>query len=179
VPFAVTLRLDPTAAARVTALWDRLGDAGLPDLRTLSYAPHITLAILAERATGLVDRVAEVSAGWRSLAVRFAALGLFPADPAVVWLAPVPDAGLLACQRALVDALPGEHLHPHYRPGAWVPHATLAEDLTASGLTEAVSLIADDWVPFDARLVQVDVVRFRPVSVLWQRRLADLAAEPQ
>ena len=178
MPFAVTLRLDPSAGARVSKLWDGLADAGLSDLRTLAYAPHITLAVLSEGAPDLAGQVATVAAGWNRLAVRFAGFGVFPGPPAVLWLAPVPDASLLACQRALCDRLPGKQLHPHYRPGAWVPHVTLAEDLTAAGLAEAMMCLAGGWASFEARLEQVDVVQFRPVSVLWHGRLADVATGP-
>jgi 2'-5' RNA ligase len=173
VPFAVTLRLDPVSAARVTALWRGLAAAGLSDLAALGYAPHITLAVCGDGATGLAERVAGVAADWHGLAVNFAAVGVFPGPPAVLWLAPTPDAGLLAYQRALCEALPEEFLHPHYRHGAWVPHATLAEDLTAAGLAEAVTLVADSWTPFHGHLTQIDLVHFRPVSVLWQARLAE------
>ena len=172
MPYAVTLRLDPVAAARVTDLWTALARDGLTDLLDLGYAPHITLAVLHDGAASVAETVARVAAGWRGRRVRFAGFGVFPGPPAVLWLAPVPDAGLLGLQRELCDALPTAHLHPHYRQGAWVPHATLAEDLTVSGLAEALACVSDGWAPFAGTLDQVDLVRFRPVSVLWQTRLA-------
>lgn len=169
----MTLRLDAVAAARVAALWSRLACRALSDLALLNYQPHVTLAVLPDDVIGLAECVARVSAGWHALPVRLAAVGVFPGPPAVVWLALVPDATLLAWQHALCAALPAGVLHPHYRPGAWMAHVTLAEDLTQAGLAEAVSCVAEDWKPFDGRLVQVDLVRFRPVSMVWQGRLPD------
>ncbi len=171
MPYAVTLRLDPVAGARVAALWTALARDGLTAMLERGYAPHITLAVLHDGTASVVEPEARAAAGWHGRPLRFAGFGVFPGPPAVLWLAPVPDPGLLGLQRELCNALPAAQLHPHYRPGAWVPHATLAEDLTLSGLAEALASVSDGWSPFAGTLEQVDLVRFRPVSVLWQMRL--------
>jgi hypothetical protein len=53
-----------------------------------------------------------------------------------------------------------------------VPHATLAEDLTTAGLAEALTCASEGWAPFSGCLEQVDLVQFRPVTLVWQARLA-------
>jgi 2'-5' RNA ligase len=171
MPYAVTLRLDPVAGARVTAMWTSIAAGGASDLLHLGYAPHLTLAVLCEGDAPLQERVRQATAGWRRLNVRFAGFGVFPGPQAVLWLAPVPTAALLSWQRALCDALPADRLDPHYRPGNWMPHVTLGEDLTPAALATAYDRTASDWEPFTATLEQVDLVRFRPVSLLWHARL--------
>jgi 2'-5' RNA ligase len=172
MPWAVTARLDPAGAARVSGMWDALAALEYSTLPDLGYVPHITLAVLDDDASGLAEAVRHVTAAWRVMPVSFAGIGVFPGPPAAVWLAPVPDGTLLAAQRVLCAALPGALLHPHYRPGAWVPHVTLGEDLTAEQAGGAVSCLMQGWQPLATVLDRVDLVRFRPVSVTWHRALA-------
>ena len=119
MPLAITLRLDPVANARVEAMVVTLTER-LPD----AYPPHITLAVLSdivdamELARVLSAKVLE----WPALEVTFAGFGVFPTEPAALWLAPAPTKLLLELHR-LVSALVGvDSVHRHYRPDAWMPH---------------------------------------------------------
>ena len=159
MPYAVTLRLDEAAAAEVRRLWALVaaGDAA-------EYAPHVTLAVYPDDGdVGLLrDAVAVLAARWRALEVTFAGIGVFAG--AVVWLAPVVTGELLRRHAELVGALPVAH--PHYRVGAWVPHVTLAQELTEAGVAAAMSALLAEWRPFAGSLDRVEIVRFTPVEVL-------------
>jgi 2'-5' RNA ligase len=171
MPYAVTLRLEPAAAAAALRLQQALADSGIADdtLR-LGYQPHVTLAVLEDSCDEqtLRDSVARVSADWLPVSVDFASLGVFPANPAVVFIAPAPNQALMRVQAALCAALPA--LHTHYRPGHWVPHVTLSQELRESG--PAVAALARVWRPFSGTLDRIDLLRFRPVEILWSRALA-------
>ena len=169
MPLAITLRLDPVANARVEAMVATLTER-LPD----AYPPHITLAVLSdavdamELARVLSAKVVE----WPALEVTFAGFGVFPTEPAVLWLAPTPTKLLLELHR-LVSALVGvDSVHRHYRLDAWMPHVTLATDLTPHGAADAIRMLSADWSPLSAELVRMDLVRFEPVRVLWHGSMA-------
>ena len=173
MPYAVTLRLDPADARHVRALWDSLSDAGFSDSAvTLGYVPHLTLAIVdgSVDAAGLIDLVRRTTTGWHALRLQFAALAVFPGEPATLWLAPAVTAYLLECHAELCAALPG--VHPHYRRGAWMPHVTLADDLVASATGAALASAAEQFQAFSATFSCVDLLRFRPIELLWQAMLA-------
>lgn len=156
MPYAIALCLDDPAP--VQALLDRLG--GLADaVRALGYRPHVTL--------GLYDDGADEAALHRTLArlagpidLEIAALGIFP--PGVLYAAPCPTPALLALHARCASP------HPHFRPGGWMPHITLA----ASAGAEGAAMLAADWAPFRALCSTVELVRFPPVDVLASRRLA-------
>ena len=102
---------------------------------------------------------APLVAMWRALA----GFGVFPGSPAAVWAAPVVTETLLARQAALVAAQAAP-CHGHHRPGHWVPHVTLGH---AEAPGRAVELLAPLWRgPLCGRLDRLELVRFRPVSVL-------------
>jgi hypothetical protein len=84
-------------------------------------------------------------------------------------MAPKVAEPLLRCQAALCAALPPVHLH--YRPDTWMPHVTLADDLVAAAAGAAIDVAANHFQPFAATLDAIDVLRFRPIDLLWQAHL--------
>ena len=174
MPYAVTCCLAPASADRVRSLWEVLAREGLSDSAVrLGYEPHITLAILDDTAdaTALIDATSGVAADWTALPITCAALAVFTAAPATLWVAPTATAELLRRHTAITAALPAAPLHPHYRPGAWMPHITLADDLPQVSIGAALMAAAGQFQPFDSSLDRVEIVRFRPVIRLWQSRL--------
>ncbi len=170
--YAVTLRLDGDATARVRALWDALSAAGFANHAvSVGYEPHLTLALLddADHAPCLSEIVSTISADWPAMTLSLSAVAAFPAAPATLWLAPTVTEPLLKLHAALCGALP--LVRPHYRPAAWIPHVTLADDVPSGAIGEGISLIAERFHPFTATLDRVDLVRLRPISLLWHARL--------
>ncbi len=162
MPFAVTLRLDPAGSARVAAM------------RTaMVHPPHITLAVFGDDIDGaaLADELRSAVAAWAPVRLSFAGFGLFPGEPAVLWLVPAPSAQLLERQIRIAKLGAADAVHPHYRPDAWVPHLTLAEDLALDAAIDALRICSLDWRPFAADLDQVELVKFPPVCVLWSQSL--------
>lgn len=170
MPYALTLRLHDLAAAPVLRMWETLAARGLSrDSLDLGYAAHVTLAIFPDTADA--DALAAALEGWTlARPLAFSGFGLFPGAPSVLFLAPVADAALLEAHAALHRSLP-PGCHAHYAPGHWVPHVTLARDLTDPAA--AVAALAGMALPPTAPPASVDLVRFRPVEVLRRRPLAE------
>lgn len=177
MPFAVTLRLDAAAATQVEALWSALAERGISNsARRLAYPPHVTLAVYEEKAkqAALADAVQRAAAKWRRVRVICPALGVFPDPPAALFLIATSTEALLRMQAELCEALPREHLHPHYRPGTWLPHVTVADDLPLMRVPAAMAAAGAVFRPVTVTLEQADLVRFRPVRLLWQAPLEEL-----
>jgi 2'-5' RNA ligase len=157
MPYAVTLLLDAGSAAQVRRLQAVLETEDLID-----YAPHVTLAVYPDdRDVEDMRRVLEtLVAQLPALAVRFAALGLFPGPDTVLWVAPVVTEELLRRHADLVAVLPAGH--PHYRPGSWVPHVTLGRAPSAA----AIAALDAVWQPFSGTLDRVEIVHFAPVEIV-------------
>jgi 2'-5' RNA ligase len=164
MPLAVTLPLEPVAGARVEAMM-----AKLTECVSHAYPPHISIAVLDDAldAAGLCQALVAEVTNWPALQVAFAGLGVFSADSTVLWLAPKPTKGLLHVNVCAMVGL--QSVHPHYRPGEWVPHLTLAQGLTAEG----AALPAPPAVsPLDAVLRQAGTPRGSSICAS-QRPYAD------
>jgi 2'-5' RNA ligase len=75
------------------------------------------------------------------------------------WLAPAASADLVVRQEAVVKAAlgTGADLHRHYRPGAWVPHLTLAPRLHTADLP-VVARIVYDVLPVTAPVTRAALI---------------------
>lgn len=109
----------------------------------------------------MVDAIRAVfTVGDQSLpSIIFASLGIFPGDEGVLFLAPVVTARMIAVNDAVHTALQQGELPtwPHYWPGRWIPHCTLALHTTAESRARAVSALAM-FTAFQARVTGVGLV---------------------
>lgn len=141
-------------------------------IRNLGYAPHISLSRYREidpaRLTGAMAALDEP----KPFRLTFDRLAVFEAEPLVIWLAPCYDQRLAALHRhlhGLVGAVSGHD--PHYAPGAWRPHLTVAMSVPATCRKEALAFSARPIEPFDLVFDRIDCVAWPPVQVLDSRCL--------
>ena len=181
MPFAVTLRLDATSAASVESVIAALAERGVSNsARRLGYQPHLTLAVCDDKTEqAAVIQAAQKTAGsWCGIRPVCAALSVFADPPIALFLVVTPAIALVQQHAALCEALPQDHLHPYYRPGLWLPHVTLADDLRPARVAAAMAAAQPAFRPFTAGFAQLDVVRFRPVKVVWQAALGTAGEAP-
>lgn len=167
MPLAVTLRLDPAGAAPLEAMWRKLAERDIDhDRHRLGYGPHVTLAIYPDETpvAPISAALEQLAPTWNALPVTLAGLGIFPGANSILWAVPVVTPELLDRQEALQSALPDLAVHPHYRPGAWVPHVTLSGPLSDVG--RALAVLTPAWQPIAGQLSHLELLRFRPVELL-------------
>ena len=140
------LLLDDRADAAVRRLWQRLEAAGVPTLLSHTHGrhvPHLTYASLRSYdLAGTVDALAGLPAV-EPLTIRFDALGTFRRTR--IWLAPAVSVDLVVRHGTVLSALAGTgaDLHRNYRPGAWLPHLTLAPRLHLTDLPTVAAAVYD------------------------------------
>jgi 2'-5' RNA ligase len=174
--FSLSLKSTDASAAAVEALWDRASayeDA--PSMRALAYPPHVTFAVYdgdavsEEQARRAIERAAM---GEPQVHLTFDRMRSFAGPPLVLWLAPQPRAPLERMHRAIHAAIDPALCRPHYRPGAWTPHCTLAMRVSDPRRDDALEFAQNFRggvaVVFDV----VDCMAFPPLRVAAERKLA-------
>lgn len=145
VTHALEMYFDEGADAAVRKLWQILADAGLPSLATRTHRrhrPHVSLAVAESLADVELDSLRSVLAARRPV-LHLYVLGAFPRTVGALFLGVRATADLLAYHASVHAALasqPVEHW-PHYLPGSWVPHCTLAEGLGKAQAGQAFGLL--------------------------------------
>ena len=154
--------------------WDRCAHLETtPSMAALAYPAHITFAVYDALGE------AELVAGWRAAAdglkpttVEFASLGYFVAPHAViVWARPDLPATLQAAHARVHETIDVTLCRHNYRPGAWVPHCSLATTIDLARKDEAIELADQPIEPFAVLFDVVDCASFAPVKVLRETRL--------
>ena len=175
--FAVELSFDAEADTAVRRLWERLEEHGISDVMpSLGACPHISLAVFDSVDTGaLRGELKRFAAAEACIDTRFSAVGTFPTDECVVYLAPVVTRELLemhARLHARLDAL-GMDSVENYRPGNWIPHCTVALDLLHGSVSRAIESCFHGHFFIPVRLQAVQLIEFRPVTTLCSYSLKD------
>jgi hypothetical protein len=143
---AVCLLFDPTSERLLRRLWERLESVGVRTLASHTHGhhrPHLSYAVLRSwdlaRVTAAVEQLPDAG----PFALPFHGTLAFPRGRAA--LAPSIPADVARRQEAVVTAVlgAGADLHKNYRPGAWVPHVSVATRAQRSGLVTVVRAIAD------------------------------------
>jgi 2'-5' RNA ligase len=168
MPYALTLGFDDDASLPVKAISAALADHAADDDPLLGVEPHITLAVLPDEtsASALEEIAFGLARAWEALPLTLGAIGIFPGEPTVIWLAPVMTEQMLARHAELHRALSSLHVHPHYSPGSRIPHVTLSQQRRTTA-AQAIEIVSSAWRgPITGRAERLELVRFHPATVL-------------
>jgi 2'-5' RNA ligase len=166
---ALECYFDGEAETAVRGLWQRLEQAGVPSLGGRSHGhhrPHVTFA-LGSVIPPAARRDLAVDLGRLAMPrLWLYTLGTFPTSENALFLGAVTDAELLAVHVAVHDTLAGRVRDPwaYYLPGAWVPHCTLAEDLTPAQLATGFAAL-HPVEPIRAKIVEIGITDTRTGEV--------------
>jgi 2'-5' RNA ligase len=143
---AVCLLFDEVGDRALRGLWDRLEAVDVRTLRSHTHGehhPHLSYAVLDDWDLEPVRTAVESLPDHGSFELTFHAVATFRRGRA--WLVPGVDAGLVSRQAAVVEACDAASaaVHPLYRPGAWVPHCTLAPRVRLEQLPDLAAATYD------------------------------------
>lgn len=172
---AINIRADNGSAGGIEALWDQAGALeDEPSMRTLGYRPHLTFAIYDSPAVD--ERTARsatlrAAAGETQLRIAFSRIGWFAGPPFVLWAEPAADEALARMHRSISASIDPAHCRPHYRPGAWTPHCTIAMRIAEARRDDAIGFARSFNRRIEVLFDVVDCVAFPPVRIVSEQRL--------
>lgn len=174
MPFSINIRCDNASARRIRELWSQCGRLeARPSMESLGYPPHFTLAVFDHVGEAeLVAAVDGVGSAGSCIPVQFDRIGVFETPDAIVlWAAPSDPAPLTALHHRVHEQIDSPACRAHYRPGAWVPHCSLATAIDKEHRGAATAMVRAGIEPFRVLFDVLDCARFHPVQVLHEQRL--------
>jgi 2'-5' RNA ligase len=169
--FAVELLFDPAMEARLRALWKALAQAEVSSsMLDIGARPHVSLAVF-ERLDP-TSMHAELDGFAREnppLEVTLSAVGTFPGAEGAVFIAPVVTPEMLDLHKRFHRRLAELSIPSlaYYHPSNWTPHCTAAMEMPPDKIPAAVEICRNADVFGSARLVEVELIAFRPVRRLY------------
>ncbi|MCY3712450.1 MAG: 2'-5' RNA ligase family protein [Gemmatimonadetes bacterium] len=167
--YAIELFYDDASEQAVRHIWDGLGTAlGQPSLSELGSRPHVSLAVYGDdlHTNDFPERLLEFARSIDPFDFTLSSLGTFAGQEGVVFLAPVVTRRLLEVHAQFHEVF-SKHKDAgmgYYLPGHWVPHCTIAIDLSAAEVTEALAYCREVFQPISGRFQEIGLVEFRPVK---------------
>ncbi len=173
--YSVELMLAAPAAGALDELCDQLEeDPGIGTYRRLGSAPHISLAVFDNIEVGpFSEAVSAFARNLEPLPIHLNALGVFCHEKSVLFIAPVVTRQLLKLHEDFHRAFAAfnKSCWDYYRPGNWVPHVTLAMNLTAAALSTAIGKLTPLWRERDTMLNSVRFISFPPFHLIARHNL--------
>jgi hypothetical protein len=175
--YAIELYLEDKYASKIKSLWQRLAYDGITTtMLDNGCEPHITLGVFEDLDVNacikLLDPFFDTVQVPR---LDFAVLGCFPATN-VLHCPPIVTNPLLVLHfqfHKVISSVVSNPV-PYYQPGHWVPHCTIAIDLTLEMLARAFDNVLEDWQPFQSRFQAVALVNPTPkTDEIWVKELDD------
>ncbi len=170
--YAIELFYDDEAEQAVRKVWDGIGTAlGKRSLSELGARPHVSLAVYGDDldTTGFPEQLLEFARSIDPFDFTLSSLGTFPGQERVVFLAPVVTRRLLTVHARFHEVF-SKHDNVgmgYYLPGNWVPHCTVAIDLSSAEVTAALAYCREAFQPISGRFQEIGLVEFRPVKELF------------
>ncbi len=168
MPLVLEVLLDEHSTRQVRRLWQRIQQAGFPSpLGVEEYVPHLTLAVSDAQHVPLAPLTAALTSHAAALPVpqlTLSFLGRFTIPEHVVFLGVTPSHALLQFHQQLFTTFCQwvPLVRDLYTPGRWVPHITLAYDLTPE---QAAGILALDWdrvLPLQAYGITLALLHVEP-----------------
>ena len=138
-----------------------------PSMASLNHLPHVTLAVydsIPERQ--LSGALRSVFGSHPQIRLRFSKLAFFETPELVFWAAPDRSEALLHAHAAIHELIDPRLFRYHYQPGIWVPHCTLATDVSADNKEESIALAAETIEPFEVLFDKAECVEFYPIRTI-------------
>ncbi len=177
MPYAIVLYFNSDAENHIRRLWEELAAQGIStELPASGIRPHLTLAIYDELSCQPCEnQLSRFAAQTAQLRLTSSHLGIFSQPEIVLFLAPTPAQSLLDFHAHIHTQVSseGQSPWPLYQPGSWVPHITLAMNLTPASLECAVSVCAALPLPLELKATQVGAVEFLPAKDLFRYSLKE------
>jgi 2'-5' RNA ligase len=168
--FVLELQFDSPSEMLIKGLMQQLGEIGLPsNLLTKNVSPHLTLLsseTLLDAST--LEKLDKLLESQTMLSLHAVSLGTFANEQGVLCLGVVATFALLAFHQSVHACVPHKDYQPHlyYLPDRWVPHITLATNLTKAQMGEAVAKL-ELTLPQGLRVSHLALVRYpAPLKLL-------------
>ena len=166
--YAVALYFDEKSQAQLLGMMEDLGNAGVNRyMLDLSIRPHITLGYWKDqKGTDAIEEIKRFAPEVKGTRVLFSSIGIFPANPKVVYLSPVKDDGLIKLHNQFYQRIKGkiENYSLNYTPEYWVPHCTLATKLTEEEVLKSVKTLLKVKFPMKAMISQLELIKCKPME---------------
>ncbi|HEY5039879.1 MAG TPA: 2'-5' RNA ligase family protein [bacterium] len=166
MPFAIVLLFDEKSDKAVRRLGRLLEKKQVPSIfLELGADPHLSLADFEDfDFERLFPRLKKIVSDFYPMPFSLSSLANFPGKAGVLFLAPIVTVELLQFHSRLHKSIRSvvQEMNPFYVPGHWVPHCTVAMNLSPKKIVKGFRIIREINFPISGRYNRLALVKTYP-----------------
>jgi len=126
--------------------------------------PHITVAAVeTKQEEMLISKMEELTKKLTCGEIKIVSVGSFASK--VIYVQPVLNEYLHNLAEETSKAL--EQMEetipsPYYQPFSWLPHCTIAKQLSKEQMQQAFAVLQNEFVPMDAKVTRIGIAKTNP-----------------
>ena len=139
-----------------------------------SVPPHMTItAVESIHEKNLVEAIDCVISNITKNKIEWVTVGIFPA---VIFIQPVLNEYLHNLSSVIYDSIKdveNTKVSKYYKPFSWIPHATIAKQLSEEEMGKAFDVLQKSFGVFEGEIVRVELAKKNPYRVIASWELKD------
>ena len=155
------MSLEPAGEAHVRTIWQAIADAGISSsMITKPFSPHISLGIIPYARQGnFIPHMETLAVQTAPIAINMSNYGVFTNPGGVVYLGVTVTDTIQQVHHELYQTYKADlDWNTLYVPDKWVPHCTLAFDVSPPKFGETIELCRHFPLPLLTRVDRIGLV---------------------
>ena len=136
--------------------------------------PHMTILAFETREEDCVTEMLNVAISKiKKDKIEWVTVGTFPT---VTFIQPVLNECLHNISTAIYDVIanvPNTKISKYYKPFSWLPHATIAKQLSEEEMRKAFDVLQKNFSTFEGEVVRIEFAKKNPYRVITSWELKD------
>lgn len=163
--YLISIYFDEKTDKQIRKLMEQVAEkTGNTFMQDNHVPPHITVAAVETKHEDMAIEALEACAQQLQQGkLRFISTGVF--FPQVLYLEPVLNEylhELICAVNVAVKDLPETIVSPYYQPFSWIPHVTLAKQLSEEQMMLAFETMQKRFTPFEGAVTQIGIAKTNP-----------------
>lgn len=163
--YLLSIYFDESTEKRLQNLIHRVAkETGNSFMLDNQVPPHITVAAVETKHEDMViARMEELVKTLEAGEIKLVSIGTFSKQ--VIYVQPVLNAYLHQLSVLLSQELGQIEetiCSPYYQPFRWLPHCTIAKQLSTEQMLQAFQILQNHFTPMDGRVVRIGIARTNP-----------------
>lgn len=136
--------------------------------------PHMTVLAFETREEDSVTEVLDTAiSNMKQNKIEWVTVGAFPT---VIFIQPVLNEYLHSLSSSIYESIvnvPDTMLSKYYKPYSWLPHATIAKQLSEEEMRKAFEVLQKSFGAFQGEIVRIELAKKNPYRVIASWELKD------
>lgn len=163
--YLVSVYFDEKSHKRIQGFIDRVAErTGNTFMKEGNVPPHITVsAFETQDEEAVIEAMERIMTKLHQGSLTWASVGQF--FPYVIFLTPVLNEYLRNMSEVLygeLSSIEGVKMSPYYKPGQWLPHATIGKTLSEEQMRDAFEVLQKSFGVFESKVIKIGLAKPNP-----------------